>query len=113
MPTYSINPANEKILEEIEYISHDSLLEKIEIAHEAYILWSKISFYEKCTYFRALIAIFEREKETLARIDAIEMGMPIREALGDVSKSIANIAYFIEHAETMIAPESFEKDGIR
>ncbi len=113
MSVYSINPATEETLEEIRYISKDELMLKIEQAHKAYTQWRKISFFDKSTYFKTLIDIFEREKETLARIDAIEMGMPIREALGDVSKSIANIAYFIQNAERMIAPESFEKDDIR
>ena len=113
MATYSINPTTEEMLEEVVYISKNELSLKIEQAHSAYRLWREVPFKKKIQYFTTLIDILEREKDTLARIDAIEMGMPIREALGDVSKSIANIRYFIENGEKMIAPEYFDQNGVQ
>ncbi len=51
----------------------------------------------------------QQRRESLARISTEEMGMLFTDALSDIDKTIANIAYFVASAESLLVPEKCEK----
>ncbi len=73
-------------------------------ADDAFQQWSRMSFSERRWHIGAVGELLKSRREELARISTEEMGMLYSDALGDIDKSIANITYFTEHAEELLAP---------
>lgn len=109
----TINPANEEVLENYEYISRNELEEKITRAHTTFRSWKETPFSERKRLFKRLAEIMLEQKEELAKLDTIEMGMLFSGALGDVSKTAAGINYVADHFEEWIAPIEFDEGGLK
>ncbi|MFA6090801.1 MAG: aldehyde dehydrogenase family protein, partial [Candidatus Gracilibacteria bacterium] len=113
MGSKSINPATGETIFEVPYIHEAELQTKIEIAARAYKVWRNTPLAEKQRLFTSLMEVLEAKKGELAKLDTLEMGMPISDAPGDVSKSIGTIKYFRDNAETLPAPKAFDEGGAR
>lgn len=57
--------------------------------------------------------VLEAKKGDLAKLDTLEMGMPLADAAGDISKSIGTIKYFRDNTEKLLAPKSFDEAGAK
>jgi succinate-semialdehyde dehydrogenase/glutarate-semialdehyde dehydrogenase len=76
MPTLiSKNPYTEEVNATRETISEVELLEKIQIAHTAYLLWKETLFSYRKELFLRLADELERDIDACARLETIEMGM--------------------------------------
>lgn len=76
MPTLiSKNPYTEEINATRETLSEAELLEKINIAHAAYLSWKETSFSYRKELFLKLADELERDIDACARLETIEMGM--------------------------------------
>ncbi|MDD3120729.1 MAG: aldehyde dehydrogenase family protein, partial [Candidatus Gracilibacteria bacterium] len=52
------------------------------------------------------------QKEELAKLDTLEMGMLYKDALGDIEKSASNARFFADNTEKLVAPKTIE-DGVK
>lgn len=68
---------------------------------------------EKQRLFTALAEVLECKKDELAKLDTLEMGMPIADARGDIAKSVGTIRYFRDNAERLLAPKAFDESGVK
>jgi succinate-semialdehyde dehydrogenase/glutarate-semialdehyde dehydrogenase len=76
MPTIkSINPYNGEVNAEFELLNDEEIIQKIEMANEAYKTWSKTSFDERKKMFHKLADVIEADLEKYAKLQTIEMGM--------------------------------------
>ncbi|MDD2891771.1 MAG: aldehyde dehydrogenase family protein [Candidatus Gracilibacteria bacterium] len=113
MGSKSINPTTGETIFEAPYISEAELAVKIETAAKAYKAWRDTPLAEKQRLFTALAEVLESQKGELAKIDTLEMGMPIGDAGGDVAKSIGTIKYFRDNAEKLLSPKVFDEGGAK
>ena len=105
-----INPANEEVLYEYEYINREELDKKIKKAEIAFKSWKNTSFEERKQKFDKLAELMLENKEELAKVDTLEMWMLFSWALWDVSKTSTWISYVAEKWEEWLRSIEF-KDG--
>ena len=87
---------------EVETWSELQITNTIEIAHGAFLLWKQKTIQERADIIKNLSQIMTQQLQELAELDTKEMGMPIKEALGDVKKSASNIEYFCDNAAKLL-----------
>ncbi len=104
-----INPANEEILYEYEYINKSKLDEKIEKANIAYNVWKNTSFEERKQKFKKLSNLMLEKKEDLAKLNTLEMWMLYSGALWDITKTVTGIKYITNIFETWIKDIEFNE----
>jgi succinate-semialdehyde dehydrogenase/glutarate-semialdehyde dehydrogenase len=68
-----INPSNEEVLYEYDYINREELDEKIKKAETAYEFWKNTSFGDRRKLFENLAKLMLDQKEELAKLDTLEM----------------------------------------
>ncbi len=103
MSVKSQNPYTLETNFEAPHISHAEIVQKIEEAHKAFQIWKNKTIAERSDIMRNLARLMVADVDNLARLDAIEMGMPIKDALWDVKKSASNIDFFCDNAASLIA----------
>ncbi len=113
MSAKTINPTTEELLFEVPYITKEELEQKIKKASIGYKIWKSLSFEERWEYLKKLVNLMSERKEELAKLNTIEMWMLYTDALGDVSKSMQNILYFVENASKMLESKKFEEGWIK
>lgn len=91
----SINPAStDEILGYFQYSSEEDVKLAIESARLAYPSWSKTSAPVRGEVLFRLIQVLEKEQEELAVMITKEVGKTIREARGEVKKTIQAMKQF-------------------
>jgi len=104
-----INPSNEEILYEYDYINRKELDKKIKKANIAYKSWKNTSYKERKQKFKKLASLMLDNKEELAKLDTLEMWMLYSGALWDVSKTATWISYVADIFEKWIKPIKFSE----
>ncbi len=105
----SANPYTQCVHSEYPPHTPEQIEMMLEEAKKAFTPWSQLSFLERWRFLKAVSDLMQQRRESLARISTEEMGMLFTDALSDIDKTIANIAYFVASAESLFAPEKCEK----
>ncbi len=103
----STNPFTQQVTGEYPEHTIAEVQSFLSESQEAFSTWSHMSFSERRWHIAAVWELLRSRREELARISTEEMGMLYRDALWDIDKSIANIVYFSEHAETLLSPKKY------
>ncbi|WP_078429825.1 aldehyde dehydrogenase family protein [Alkalihalobacterium alkalinitrilicum] len=91
----SINPANtEEVLGYFQSSTVDDVDQAVAAASEAFPAWAKTAVPTRGDVLFRLIQELEQERETLAEIITKEVGKSLREALGEVEKTIQAMKQF-------------------
>jgi succinate-semialdehyde dehydrogenase/glutarate-semialdehyde dehydrogenase len=69
----SINPYNNELNAEFDLLTENEILEKIEVANDAFKSWKNTSNSEKKKLFIRLSEVLLENKDELAKLDVIEM----------------------------------------
>ncbi len=104
----SINPYNEELNAEFETISKNEIDRKIDIAENAYLSWKDLSKSEKKELFLNLALVIEEEKEELAKLEMIEMGMLYSYSLAWLWNTTLLIRWFANNFENILKDEEYE-----
>lgn len=99
----SKNPFTQNVFAEYPAHTDEDIHCFLSEAEGAFQQWSHMTFAERRWHIGAVGELLTSRREELARISTEEMGMLYTDALGDIDKSIANITYFTEHAEELLA----------
>jgi len=109
----SINPFNQEINAEFELLTREELSHKIDIANTAFESWKNTSSAHKKELFLKLAEVFEKNREEMARIQTIEMGMLYSESFAGL-KNTANLTrWFANNFESILADEEFNDEGVQ
>ena len=79
-----VNPADESVVAQCPVADEVMLNQAVESAHKAYLSWRKLSFSERGSYLKKLIAAVEENAEKFARILTLEQGKPLAQARDEV-----------------------------
>ena len=112
MKIKSINPSkNYEVISEVEVSSKQEVENKVELAKDAQVGWQDIGLEKRIAILNKVFLKFESGKEAWAKLMAVEMGMPIKEAREDVEYSIAFLDWYVSHARKYLSPEiTFEDE---
>lgn len=107
----SINAATGETLATFATWGDAKLEQTLDNAAEAAKDWRKRTVGERTERIGVLAVLLRERADALARLAALEMGKPIREALAEVEKSAWACEYYAEHAEAMLKASPVATDA--
>lgn len=111
MKLTSINPSDNSVIGEVEVTTEAEIRSIVESAHKAKTGWKDLGIGGRNQILRNFYNLLEKNKQELAELQSLEMGMPIGESVGDVEGSLDYLKWYIDHAEEYLAPEvTFEDE---
>lgn len=102
----SVNPATGERLASFDYWSEARLETALWEAAAAVPGWQATAFAERARLLRNAAAELRANTDAHARLIALEMGKPIREARTEVAKCALGCDFFADHATKMLADET-------
>lgn len=105
MKLTSINPSDNSVIGEVEVTTEAEIKSMVESAHKAKTGWKDLGVVGRNNILRNFYDLLEKNKQELAELQSLEMGMPIGESVGDVEGSLDYLKWYIDHAGEYLAPE--------
>ncbi|WP_416974084.1 aldehyde dehydrogenase family protein [Streptomyces sp. 4F14] len=105
------NPATGQPLAEYEAWDTVRIEAAVERAHAAARAWALVPVAERAARVGHLATVLREHRQPLAQLAVTEMGKPVVEAEGEVSKSALTAAYYAEHGPDILADERVAVDG--
>ena len=105
------NPYTEQQIAEYPSLSGIHIHEQIQKAHDAFPAWRDKSFAERAQVLKTIATELRKQKESLARLMADEMGKPVKEGGPEVEKAAWCAEHYAEHAEAYLQSETLQSDA--
>ncbi len=102
----SVNPANGETLSALPWASSTDVDLSITLADNAFRQWRKTSVAQRADALRAIACVLRERAEEMAQCITREMGKPINQARGEVTKSAHLCDWYAEHGPAMLATEA-------
>lgn len=113
MAIESVNPLNGKRIKRYAALKPGPLLKKVKAAQEAFENWKETSFPERSALFKKASLLLERNKNSLARLMALEMGKPLRQGISEIEKCAWVCKYYSEEGRRLLLPEKIATDATK
>jgi succinate-semialdehyde dehydrogenase / glutarate-semialdehyde dehydrogenase len=113
MAIATINPATGEVLETFEPLTAAQIEQKLQLATSAFKAYRRTSFAERASKMVRVAEILEKEKDDCARLMTLEMGKPLKAAVGEALKCASGCRYYAENAERFLADELVETGAKR
>jgi len=107
----SINPATEEIFGEFPILTENELENKINLSHEAFKKWKKVSFSEKKVLMKKVGKILLLHKQKFAKMITMEMGKNIEESTAEVEKCATLCEFLAGSAEAILKKEIIKTEA--
>ena len=92
----------------------DAALEAaLQRAKVGYRQWRQVSLGQRSEYLLALASTLETKAEAFAQMISREIGKPVTQARGEVSKCVGLCRWYAEHGPAMLAPEPTQVEKAR
>lgn len=111
MPIASINPATGETLKTFKSISDTELEQKLQVAADTFHSYRLGLFEDRTRMMLRAAEILEAEKYELGRLMTIEMGKPIKSAIGEAEKCAWVCRYYADNAKSHLADEVVETNA--
>lgn len=95
----STNPSTYKSVGEVDASTLDDIQAKVKAAHAAKKAWRELGVAGRVELLRKVSAKFAENKERFAKLEAEEMGMPIKEALEDFDFGLDYLNSYLDTGE--------------
>src|SRR6266550_9086337 len=112
MSISSINPATGETLKTFESLTKAQIDEKLQRANDTFRVYRQTSFAQRAALMTRAAEILEAEKQDLARLMTLEMGKPIKGAVGEAEKCAWVCRYYAETAQQHLADVLVETDAV-
>lgn len=106
-----INPANEKMLAQLDEDSAISVQEKFEQVKKGQAAWAAIPLTERIDCIRRFDLLLAEELDKLAQILSEEVGKPLQQAKNELNGARGRISFFIQHSEKWLQDEWLVTEG--
>lgn len=107
MAYQSTNPYTAQVVKTFDTLADAALEDKLRAAQHCFAQdWSARSFAQRRTVLAKAAQLMQDRTPALAGLVTLEMGKLIGQSLGEVKLSAAILAYYAEHAEHFLAPET-------
>ncbi|HTF82441.1 MAG TPA: aldehyde dehydrogenase family protein [Cytophagales bacterium] len=98
----SINPYTKESLFTREFDSDTAIVQQLNNATEAYILWKDTTFSTRASTIYAIAKDLIENKEEYARTISLEMGKHLRESLTEIEKCASACDYFASNSQRLL-----------
>jgi succinate-semialdehyde dehydrogenase / glutarate-semialdehyde dehydrogenase len=113
MAIATINPATGEVIKTFESLSAAQIEQKLQLAASAFRAHRRTSFADRAAKMMRAAEILEKDKDECARLMTLEMGKPIKAAVGEALKCASGCRYYAENAERFLADEIVETGAKR
>ncbi len=111
MPITSINPATGETIKTFESLSESRIDEKLQRAADTFQVYRRTPFAEREVWMTRAAEILETEKNNFARLMTMEMGKPIKAAVGEAEKCAWVCRYYAENARQHLSDKLVETNA--
>jgi succinate-semialdehyde dehydrogenase/glutarate-semialdehyde dehydrogenase len=113
MAIATTNPSTGEVVKSFEPLTGAQIEQKLQLAASAFRSHRQTSFAERASKMMRAAEILEKEKDECARLMTLEMGKPLKAAVGEALKSASGCRYYAENAEKFLADEIVEAGAKR
>lgn len=99
----STNPATGETFKAYPLHSDEAVRHAINEAHDTFLRWRATSIEDRRKRILKVQELLLAQKDTHARIIAMEMGKPLKEAIAEVEKCASAAKYFAENSQSFLA----------
>ena len=107
----TLDPTTGELLETFKTASEPEIADALSAARGAFAPWRRRPLAERVAVLEQAAEVLEESIDELALMMAIEMGKPLAQGRGEVSKCAWVCRYYVQHAGEMLAPRTAESDG--
>ncbi|HEX5875620.1 MAG TPA: NAD-dependent succinate-semialdehyde dehydrogenase [Pyrinomonadaceae bacterium] len=107
----SINPATGETLKTFSALSAEEIEQKLQLAADTFQTYRRTPFSDRSRMMLRASEILESEKNELGRMMTLEMGKPIKAAIGEAEKCAWVCRYYAETAEKHLADQVVETNA--
>ncbi len=111
MSIKSISPYNNELLKEYTPYTSQKLEQALELSEQAFKKWRRTSFEQRKTLMLKCAQVLKSAQQELGKLIALEMGKPLKEAVGEVEKCASCCEYYAANAEKFLKDELVESDA--
>lgn len=108
MPISSVNPATGETVQVFHALDESEVDQKLELAKETFHSYRNTSMNQRENWLKRAAEILESEKQQLARVMTIEMGKPIKGAVGEIEKCAWVCTYYADTAKQHLSDQTVD-----
>ncbi|GAB3686879.1 NAD-dependent succinate-semialdehyde dehydrogenase [Saccharopolyspora tripterygii] len=105
------NPATGKIEQQFDELSDGAVTEVVGRSDGAYADWRATPAAERAQSLMRAADAYDARQDELAKLISIEMGKPMKEAVGEVQLAGAIYRWYGEHGPELLKPEVLDPQG--
>jgi len=113
MAIASINPANGEKIKTFESLKREEIEQRLQLAADTFRTYRRTTFESRTQWMHRAAEILEREKNELGKIMTLEMGKPIKAAIGEAEKCAWVCRYYADNAAIHLADQVVETNATR
>ncbi|EOW1325618.1 succinate-semialdehyde dehydrogenase [Klebsiella aerogenes] len=102
----SVNPTTGEVVSSLPWSTEQQVDSAIALAQQAFRQWRHVAVADRAAALRKVGSAMRARGEELAQMISLEMGKPIAQARGEVSKSANLCDWYAEHGPAMLATEA-------
>jgi len=107
----TVNPATEQTLNEYTLLTLSQAQAEVDKSQQAFLDWRTTSFTERAKYLNKLAAVFEDNKESIAKLMTEEMGKIYAQGFQEIELCAAICRYTAENGPEQLADEERDMQG--
>ena len=111
MSIKSINPYNNRLIEEFEEFSEKKIDELLNQSGESFEKWKRTDFDYRKSLMKNVSRVLQQNINVYAESITSEMGKPITESRAEVEKCAWVCEYYADHAKNFLKTESVDTDA--
>ncbi|KNX38718.1 NAD-dependent succinate-semialdehyde dehydrogenase [Luteipulveratus halotolerans] len=105
------NPATGEVEKTFNELDRDGAIAAVERAHTAYTQWREAAPEQRAQVLRRTADLYDERADELARTIAVEMGKPLKEALGEVQLAGSIYRWYADHGPYLLEEEQLDAQG--
>jgi succinate-semialdehyde dehydrogenase/glutarate-semialdehyde dehydrogenase len=113
MAIATTNPSTGEVVKSFESLTGAQIEQKLQLAAAAFRSHRQTTFADRASKMMRAAEILEQEKDECAHLMTLEMGKPLKAAVGEALKSATGCRYYAENAEKFLADEIVEAGAKR
>ncbi len=107
----TVNPATGETVQEYDTLDDAGVQDALARTQSAYEQWRTVSPGERAQVLTAVAKAYGERQDELARAIVLEMGKPLRQAVGEVQLSAAIYQWYADHGPALLEDEELDVPG--
>ena len=109
----SINPTTGETIKTFEALDTSQIEERLARSAEAFKTYRRSSFSTRAEMMNRAADVLERDKTELGKLMTLEMGKPLKAAIGEAEKCAWVCRYYAENAQHHLADQIVETNAAK